>query len=135
MSRTIATLHQSVVEMPIASETGPTSAKPAGRKTTEPIQSYELTRESRSGGICVCIVVSQSVPKTPIATPATRAPTATAAAGAVTASRASGGAITMFDQAQTSSGLGGRQRSATPPPATCPSAKPARISDHAAAPP
>ena len=50
---------KSVACVPIASAIGPAIAKPTGISAIEPSASYEYTRESRSPGICCCIVVSQ----------------------------------------------------------------------------
>src|SRR5919197_253186 len=119
----------------VAAATGPATAKPIGRNTSDPIQSYALTRASAAAGTCSWRAVYQTAATKAIPAPPGTATSAISGAGAFIARSATCGAHSSPAQVAARSGQCGRRRRATSPPATSPMPDAARISAHAPAPP
>ena len=125
----------SVAFRPTTDATGPASAKPRGMVTSEPSQSYALTRASACGGTCSCSVVVHVT--IAIVTPiiaSTDAPVI-ASVGAGGTRSTSWRALTSVTPNTTTSGREGVQRSAIAPPSREPSALPLMITPQSRAPP
>src|SRR5690606_15327187 len=120
---------------PSSAAAGAASISPIGPNINEPSASYELTRDSDSGGISRCMVVIHSTPNTSKQTPSTNAPATVTQSGAPAPSRKYGSAAGRQSSAPTRIGRRGRTRSDTTTPALVPIASPARNAGHAAGPP
>src|SRR5690606_7104370 len=98
---------------PSSAAAGAASISPIGPNINEPSASYELTRDSDSGGISRCMVVIHSTPNTSKQTPSTNAPATVTQSGAPAPSRKYGSAAGRQSSAPTRIGRRGRTRSDT----------------------
>src|SRR5665213_295088 len=124
-----------VVENPNTFSMGPMSAIPIGKKTSDPNQSYALTRERIAEGISRCIVVTQSVENIETPAPETNVPSAMNEAGAWYASPNSGHTQAIGLIVAIRRGLCACHLSMRIPPSTAPAPSAAKMSPQAVAPP
>lgn len=110
----------SVVRAPSTDAIGPASANPTGSSASDPIQSYELTRDSASAGMCCASAVCHQTSSSANPTPTLNASTTTAANGASVENAMSCSGHASTSASPSASGRFGRHRIPSSAPITAP---------------
>ena len=110
----------STVRAPTADAIGPAIANPSGSSASEPIQSYELTRDSESAGMWRTSAVSHQISNSANVSPTLNASTITIANGCSVANDRSCSGQLRMSARPSISGRFGRHRIPISAPSTAP---------------
>jgi hypothetical protein len=110
----------STVRAPIADASGPAIANPSGSKAREPIQSYELTRDSASAGMWRTSAVSHQISNRANVSPTENASESTITNGCRVANARSCNGHDRISANPSINGRFGRQRIPISAPSTAP---------------